>query len=104
AGRVRWRTDHSDTEVILRAYETWGLDCLEKFRGMFAFALWDGKRREMLLVRDRIGIKPLYYTLSNGRLAFASEIKALLQDPGQKRAVNEKAFYHYLTFLTAPAP
>lgn len=103
-GGHRWRTDHSDTEVILHAFEQWGINCLEKFRGMFAIALWDAKAQELWLVRDRIGIKPLYYSIINGRIAFASEIKALLQDPAQKRAVHEEAFYHYLSFLTTPAP
>ncbi|MEW5705273.1 MAG: asparagine synthase (glutamine-hydrolyzing) [Actinomycetota bacterium] len=99
-----WKTDHSDTEVILHAFEEWGIDCLHKFRGMFAIALWDAKARELWLIRDRIGIKPLYYSIHNGRITFASEIKALLKDPQQKRAVHEEAFYHYLSFLTAPAP
>jgi asparagine synthase (glutamine-hydrolysing) len=99
-----WKTDHSDTEVILHAFEQWGIDCLEKFRGMFAIALWDGKRKELWLVRDRIGIKPLYYNVLNGRISFASEIKALLEDADQKRTVHEEAFYHYLSFLTTPAP
>lgn len=103
-GGHRWRTDHSDTEVIIHAFEQWGIDCLEKFRGMFAIALCDDKKRELWLVRDRIGIKPLYYSIHNGRITFASEIKALLQDPDQKRAVDEEAFYHYLSFLTTPAP
>ncbi len=103
-GGYHWQTDHSDTEVILHAFEEWGIDCLHKFRGMFAFALWDVKQQELLLVRDRIGIKPLYYSIHNGRLTFASEIKALLQDSAQKRAVDEEAFYHYLSFLTTPAP
>ncbi len=103
-GGHRWKTDHSDTEVILHAFEQWGIDCLEKFRGMFAIALWDTKARELWLIRDRIGIKPLYYSIHNGRITFASEIKALLQDPNQKRAVHEEAFYHYLSFLTTPAP
>jgi asparagine synthase (glutamine-hydrolysing) len=103
-GGHNWKTDHSDTEVILHAYEQWGIDCLERFRGMFAIALWDGKRKELWLVRDRIGIKPLYYSIINGRINFASEIKALLEDPDQKRAVDEEAFYHYLSFLTTPAP
>lgn len=99
-----WRTDHSDTEMIVHAYEQWGIDCLHKFRGMFALAIWDGRQRQIWLVRDRIGIKPLYYTVQNGRLLFASEIKALLQDPTITRSVDEEAFYHYLSFLTTPAP
>jgi len=103
-GRHRWKTDHSDTEIILHAYEEWGIDCLERFRGMFAIGLWDGRSRNLWLVRDRIGIKPLYYSIHDGRLVFASEIKALLRDPDQKRAVDEEGFYHYLSFLTAPAP
>jgi len=104
AGTHRWRTDHSDTEVILHAFEEWGIGCLERFRGMFAMALWDGLRRELWLVRDRIGIKPLYYSLHHGRIAFASEIKALLRDPEQAREVNAEAFYHYLSFLVSPPP
>jgi asparagine synthase (glutamine-hydrolysing) len=103
-GGHQWKTDHSDTEVILHAFEEWGIDCLHKFRGMFAIALWDARRRELWLIRDRIGIKPLYYTIHPGKIAFASEIKALLIDPHQERVVNEEAFYHYLSFLTTPAP
>ncbi len=103
-GNHKWKTDHSDTEVILHAFEQWGIDCLKKFRGMFAIALWDAKRRELWLIRDRIGIKPLYYSILNGRINFASEIKALLEDSEQKRVVDEEAFFHYLSFLTAPAP
>jgi asparagine synthase (glutamine-hydrolysing) len=71
---------------------------------MFTIALWDAKKRELWLIRDRIGVKPLYYSVHNGRITFASEIKALLQDIAQKRAVNEQALYHYLSFLTTPAP
>ncbi len=103
-GGHRWRTDHSDTEVILHAFEEWGIGCLERFRGMFAFALWDARRRELWLVRDRIGVKPLYYSVHDGRIVFASEIKALLLDPDQLRAVDEESFFHYLSFLTVPAP
>jgi asparagine synthase (glutamine-hydrolysing) len=99
-----WQTDHSDTETIVHAYEEWGIDCVHRFRGMFAIGIWDARRRSLWLVRDRIGIKPLYYTVRGGKLLFASEIKALLQDPEQKRAVHEEAFYHYLSFLTTPAP
>jgi asparagine synthase (glutamine-hydrolysing) len=102
--RRRWKTDHSDTEVILHAFEEWGIACLQKFRGMFAVALWDATARRLWLIRDRIGIKPLYYSIHHGRIAFASEIKALLQDPDQPRAVNEEALFHYLSFLTTPAP
>ena len=103
-GRHQWKTDHSDTEVLLRAFEQWGIDAIHKFRGMFAFALWDSRTRELWLVRDRIGIKPLYYSVHNNRIVFASEIKALLADPEQKREVNEEALYHYLSFLFTPSP
>jgi asparagine synthase (glutamine-hydrolysing) len=103
-GRFRWKTDHSDTEVIVHAFEQWGIDCVEKFRGMFAIAIWDANRRELWLIRDRIGVKPLYYSVHHGRITFASEIKALLQDPEQERAVDEQGFYHFLSFLTTPAP
>jgi asparagine synthase (glutamine-hydrolysing) len=104
SGRYRWRTDHSDSEVILHAFTEWNIECIHKFRGMFAFALWDGCARELFLVRDRIGIKPLYYSVHDGRIAFASEIKALLADPDQRAELNEEALYHYLSFLTVPAP
>ena len=104
AGRTKWKTDHSDTEVLLQAFEQWGIECLHKFRGMFAIGLWDEKKRELWLIRDRIGVKPLYYSIHHNRITFASEIKALLQDPDQKRAVQEEAFYHFLSFLTTPAP
>jgi asparagine synthase (glutamine-hydrolysing) len=103
-GHWQWQTDHSDTEVILHAFAEWGIDCLRRFRGMFAFALWDARVRRLWLVRDRIGIKPLYYSLHHGRVTFASEIKALLQDAEQVRAVNEEGLFHYLSFLTTPAP
>ena len=103
-GGYRWKTDHSDTEVVLHAFERWGIDCIHRFRGMFAIALWDEKKRELWLIRDRIGVKPLYYSIHHGRITFASEIKALLQDPEQQRSVHEEAFFHYLSFLTTPAP
>jgi len=103
-GGHAWKTHHSDTEVILHAFEQWGIGCLERFRGMFAIALWDACKRELWLVRDRIGIKPLYYSFHNGRITFASEIKALLQDPDQSRTLSEEALYHFLSFLTTPAP
>lgn len=104
SGGHLWKTHHSDTEVILHAFEEWGIGCLHKFRGMFAIAIWDARKRQLWLIRDRIGIKPLYYSIHHGRITFASEIKALLQDPDQKRTIHEESFYHYLSFLTTPAP
>lgn len=103
-GGHTWKTDHSDTEVIVHAFEEWGIECIHRFRGMFAIALWDGRRRELWLVRDRIGVKPLYYSIHHGRIVFASEIKALLEDPEQTRAINEEGLFDYLSFLTVPAP
>ena len=103
-GGHSWNTDHSDTEAILHSFEQWGIDCVHRFRGMFAIALWDVRSRELWLIRDRLGVKPLYYSFHHGRLTFASEIKALLQDSDQLRAIDEEALYHYLSFLTAPAP
>ena len=99
-----WKTSHSDTEIILHAFEEWGIACLDKFRGMFAIALWDSRNEELWLIRDRVGIKPLYVSQHHGRVVFASEIKALLQDPQQHRAVNEESLFHYLSFITTPAP
>ncbi len=95
---------HSDTEVIVHAYEEYGLDCVHALRGMFAFALWDNNIKRLWLVRDRIGIKPLYYYLKNGKLLFASEIKAILQTPYVSRTMNEQAFYDYMGFEFVPAP
>lgn len=102
SGRQTWLTDHADTEVILHGYEEWGIDCVSRLRGMFAFALWDARQRAMWLVRDRVGIKPLYYSIEPDRLTFGSEIKAMLTVPGQRRAVHEEALFHYLSFLTTP--
>ncbi len=103
-GHEQWRTDHSDTEVVLYAFREWGIDCLKRFRGMFAFALWDVAQKALWLGRDRIGVKPLYYAQDDRGIVFASEIKAILAGPERKRAVNEEAFFHYLSFLTTPAP
>lgn len=94
----------TDTEVILHLYEECGPDVIHKLRGMFAFAIWDTRNRQLFMARDRIGIKPLYYMLYEGRLLFASEIKAILADPSVPRALDEEALYHYLSFLTTPAP
>ncbi|MDC0586991.1 asparagine synthase (glutamine-hydrolyzing) [Gammaproteobacteria bacterium] len=103
-GYSDWKTDHSDTEVILYAFQEWGINCIEKFRGMFAIAIWDSEKKELWLIRDRVGIKPLYYSIHNGRIVFGSEIKALLEDPAQEREVNESGLFHYLSFLTVPSP
>lgn len=100
----RFHTDHADTEVVVHAFEEWGIDCLHRLRGMFALAIWAERSRELWLVRDRVGVKPLYHATHHGRLVFGSEIKALLADPDQPRAVDEEALYHYLSFLTTPAP
>lgn len=103
-GHLDWKTDHSDTEVILRAFAEWGVACVSRLRGMFAFCIWDERRQELWLARDRVGIKPLYYSVQPDRFSFASEIKALLEDRGQQRAVDEQGLFHYLSFLTTPAP
>ena len=103
-GDYRWRTDHSDTEVVINAFQQWGPACLDRFRGDFAIALWDERNRRLWLARDRAGVKPLYYTSVPGGIAFASEIKALFALPGVRRKVNEQAVYDYLSFLTPPAP
>jgi asparagine synthase (glutamine-hydrolysing) len=92
----------SDTEALLRAYEEFGEGCLEHLRGMFAFALWDRRRRRLLLARDRLGKKPLYYRHRDGVLLFASEIKALLAHPSLGREVDPQALHHYLAFGCSP--
>ncbi len=104
SGRHVFRTDHSDTETIVHAFEEWGIDCLQRLRGMFALAVWDDRTRELWLVRDRLGIKPLFYSTAGGKLAFGSEIKTILADPEQPRRIDVQAVYHYLSFLTAPPP
>ncbi|MDP6645141.1 MAG: asparagine synthase (glutamine-hydrolyzing) [Rhodospirillales bacterium] len=100
-----FRTDHSDTEVIVHGYEEWGLEGLVgRLTGMFAFAIWDNRKNKLLLARDRVGIKPVYFTRHAGTFLFGSEIKALLAYPGVPRRVGGTALYHYLTYLTTPAP
>jgi asparagine synthase (glutamine-hydrolysing) len=93
---------NSDTEVIVHSYEEYGDRCLNYFRGMFSFALWDQRNKKLLLARDPMGKKPLYYTVLNGNLFFASEIKSLLSIPDFKREINKKALYDYLTFNYIP--
>jgi asparagine synthase (glutamine-hydrolysing) len=95
---------NSDTEVILQAYAAYGLDFVQHLRGMFAIALWDATKQRLVLVRDRVGKKPLFYGVSNGQLAFASEVKAFLKWPEFKRTINGQALNDYLTFLYVPAP
>lgn len=93
----------TDTETIVHLYEETGPRCVERLRGMFAFAVWDERRRQLVLARDRVGIKPLYYAETNGRLLFASELKALLQLPDVERRLNWGAVDHLFTFLATPA-
>jgi asparagine synthase (glutamine-hydrolysing) len=94
----------SDTETLVHLYEEHGLGMLRHLRGMFAFAIWDSRRERLFLARDRVGIKPLYYTVADGRFLFGSEIKALLAHPAVERELDPIALYHYLTYYTAPAP
>ena len=95
----------TDTEVIIYGYKKWGLEnTLHKFNGMFAFCLWDNEKQEAYLVRDRFGKKPVYYTIYNGAVIFASEIKAILELDFIKRGVDKDSLYYYLSFLSTPAP
>ncbi len=94
----------TDTEVILAAYDAWGTDCLARFNGMFAFALWDARAGRLFCARDRFGIKPFYYFFQDGYFAFASEIKALTANPCVPRRARPAALYDYLAngFVTWP--
>ncbi|MEK7800001.1 MAG: asparagine synthase (glutamine-hydrolyzing), partial [Acidobacteriota bacterium] len=94
----------TDTETLLHLYEEEGPKFVRLLQGMFALAIRDGRRKELLLVRDRIGVKPLYYAVLPGTILFASEIKAILEHPRVSRRIDLAAFYHYLTFIAAPAP
>ena len=93
-----------DTEVLVHAYEQYGRDLVERLNGMFAFAIWDAPARQLLLVRDRVGIKPLFYYHDAERLVFGSEIKAILQHPSAPRDLDLVGLHHYLTLSYAPAP
>ncbi|MGH9968601.1 MAG: asparagine synthase (glutamine-hydrolyzing) [Pyrinomonadaceae bacterium] len=94
----------TDTETILHLYEELGRDFVREIEGDFAIALWDATREQLLLTRDRIGVKPLYFSNQDGRLIFASEIKAIVAHPAVSAEIDEQALYHYLSFLTTPAP
>jgi asparagine synthase (glutamine-hydrolysing) len=95
---------NSDTESLLYAYKKWGIEFLDKIEGDFAIVLADLVTNELYLIRDRIGVKPLYFSLQDGILSFASEIKALWELPWNARQVNTTGLYHYLTYLATPAP
>ena len=95
---------HSDTEVVIHAYEQYGRRCLDKLRGMFAFAIWDIRSRTLFLARDRVGKKPLYYYQGGDRFLFASEIKALLVDPTVPREPDASAIDHFLALGYVPGP
>lgn len=94
----------SDTECIVHLYEEYGADCVQHLRGMFAFAIWDEKRKQLMLARDRIGQKPLFYRQENGRLLFGSELKAILQVPGVPRTLSPTAVDRFLTYQYVPHP
>jgi asparagine synthase (glutamine-hydrolysing) len=102
-GRHRFRT-HSDTEVILHAYEEYGEHCVEHLRGMFAFAIWDSRQDALFLARDRFGKKPLVYADLPNAFLFASELKALLPHPDIRKEINYSAIDHYLTYQYIPSP
>ena len=95
---------HSDTEVIVHLYEEFGKGCLEHLRGMFGFAVWDNRTRELFIARDRLGIKPLYYAERDGALIFGSEIKALLEHPALSAGLDLRALSDYLSLKYVPAP
>lgn len=95
---------NSDTEVILYAFIKWGSACLEKFNGIFSFAIWDKEKQELFMARDQFGIKPFYYYFKNGKFIFSSEAKAILEHPEVKRELNSSAFNKYFRFLYVLGP
>lgn len=96
---------HCDTEVVVHAWEEWGTGCVDRFNGMFAFALWDRNRETVFLVRDRLGIKPVYYAvLPDGHLVFGSELKAIMLNPAVSRELDPQATEEYFTFGYVPEP
>lgn len=95
---------NSDTETIIHAYEQWGADCLHMLRGMFAFAIWDARKKELFIARDRLGIKPLFYAQYAGKFVFSSEMKSILADAGFRREIDEEALCSYFIYSYIPAP
>jgi len=89
---------NTDTEVIVHSYEEYGEKCVEKFNGMFAFAIWDSKKKKLFIARDRHGIKPLYYSFLHNKIIFASEIKSILENKEIKRTLNYEALHYFLSF------
>src|SRR3954454_23620448 len=94
----------SDTEVILAAFQQWGTGCLQRFNGMWAFAVWDTGEKQLFLARDRFGVKPLHYTWDGARFGFASEVKELLSSDGASSAADDQAVYDYLVSGGMPSP
>lgn len=103
AGNYRFKSN-TDTEVVLASYIRWGKDCLKRFNGMFAFAIWDSVKRELFLARDRLGVKPLFYAPVNGSLLFASEQKSIIASGMVERKINAESIYHFLSFYHIPEP
>lgn len=103
SNKIQFRSQ-SDTEVLLKSYEHWGLDCLEKLRGMFAFVVWDSKKQQLVLARDRLGIKPLYYLSTEKQFLFASEVRALLASGLTDSSINPSGLYQYLSFGHLKSP
>jgi asparagine synthase (glutamine-hydrolysing) len=95
---------NTDTEVIIKAYIQWGVDCLQRFVGMFALSLWDGRTKQLFMARDRLGIKPLYYYLSSGDLIFASELKSIMAFRGFSKILDIEAIPLFLHYQYVPAP
>jgi asparagine synthase (glutamine-hydrolysing) len=94
----------SDTEVLLKAYENWGIGCLDRLVGMFSFAIWDHKKEALFIARDRLGIKPLYYHIKDQQFAFASELRSLLSSGFIEKSINPAGLYHYLSFGHSKTP
>jgi asparagine synthase (glutamine-hydrolysing) len=103
-GRGHRFHSHTDTEVIVHLYEEMGRDCVQKLRGMFAFAIYDTRKRSLLLARDRLGVKPLHYAFADGRLLFASEIKSILAVAPELATIDERALWQYMYFGYIPDP